>query len=96
MIVRKDDVYEGDGKPMKLSVELLTDSSFRQAFDDSSKSLHTTKTYQSVQTCLKSKRGLGEPFIVKFYAPMDMKDTASRIEYNFKSLGDDVELIQND
>jgi len=71
----------------------MTDHAFSRAFDDSSKSMHSTKLYQSVQTCLKSKRGIGEPTIVKFYAPMDYKNPEKRIEYNYKSLGDDVDLI---
>ena len=75
---------------------MLTDHAFSRAFDDSSKSLHTTKTYQSVQTCLKSRRGVGEPFIIKFFAPINLSDPTKRIEYSYKLLGDDVELIQND
>ena len=58
--------------------------------------MHNTKSYNSVQTCLKSKRGIGEPIIVKFYAPMNMRDTSHRVEYNYRTLGDDVELIQTD
>lgn len=55
--------------------------------------MHNTKSYNSVQTCLKSKRGIGEPIIVKFYAPMNMRDTGHRVEYHYRTLGDDVELI---
>ena len=95
--MRKDDV-EGDGNiknPKKANIELMTDHAFSRAFDDSTKSWGT-KTYNSVQTCLKSKRGIGEPIIVKFYAPMNMRDTSHKVEYNYRTLGDDVDLIQTD
>jgi len=98
VVVRKDDIDEGAGaagkNAKKTNVELLTDHAFSRAFDDSTKSMHGTKSYNSVQTCLKSKRGIGEPIIVKFYAPMNMNDTNGRVEYNYRTLGDDVELIQ--
>ena len=105
-IVRKDDIDEGGENnnlrgssnqktSKKANIELLTDHAFSRAFDDSTKSLaHGIKLYNSVQTCLKSKRGIGEPIIVKFYAPMNMSDTSGKVEYNYRSLGDDVELIQ--
>ena len=97
MIVRKDDGEEGNFKnPKKVNIELLTDHAFSRAFDDSNKSMNKTRTYNSVQTCVKSKRGIGEPIIVKFYAPMNMRDTTAKIEYSYKSLGEDVELIQTD
>lgn len=97
MIVRKDDGEEGSVKnPKKVNIELLTDHAFSRAFDDSNKSMNKTRTYNSVQTCVKSKRGIGEPIIVKFYAPMNMQDTGAKIEYSYKSLGEDVELIQTD
>ena len=49
-----------------------------------------------MQTCLKSRIGIGEPIIVKFYAPLKVKHPGDRIEYNYRTLGDDVELIQSD
>ena len=74
----------------------MTDYAFNKAFEDSGKSFGSTKLYESVQTCIKSRRGIGEPIIVKFYAPMDPIDESNKIEYQYKKLGDDVELIQND
>ena len=74
----------------------MTDSAFIKAFGEAANANHSTKLFQSVQTCVKSKRGLGEPFIIKFYAPMDVTKPDERIEYNYRSLGDDVELIQTD
>jgi hypothetical protein len=79
--------------PKRVNIELLTDHQFNRAFDGQSGGVHNMKNYNSVQTCIKSKLGIGVPTIVKFYAPMNMKDTSSKIEYNFRSLGDDVELI---
>ena len=77
----------------KTNIELLTDHQFSRTFEDSSKSSYKTNLYQSVQTCLKSKRGLGEPIIVKFYAPMRVSEPDEKIEYNYRTLGDDVDLI---
>ena len=96
VIIRKiDETAEGDGsKTMnKTNIELLTDHQFSRAFEDSSKSSYKTNLYQSVQTCLKSKRGLGEPIIVKFYAPMKVSEPDEKIVYDFRSFGEDVELI---
>ena len=95
VIVRyKEDVPEGSKGNFKVNIELLTDHSLSKAFDDSSKSFGYTKNFQSVQTCLKSKRGIGEPIIVKFYAPnLNMSDPTERVTYDYRNLGDDVELI---
>ena len=99
MLVRYNEEIQDDGKgAKKANIELLVDSAFNNIFsnDANSKALGKTKSYNSVQPCVKSKRGIGEPIIIKFYAPMNMKDTAAKIEYNYKSLGDAVELIQTD
>ncbi len=48
VIVRKAEAVEGDGRAKKVDSELLTEHAFSRAFDDSSKSMHTTKTYNSV------------------------------------------------
>lgn len=48
VIVRKSEAVEGDGRAKKVDSELLTEHAFSRAFDDSSKSMHTTKTYNSV------------------------------------------------
>lgn len=91
--MRKDDILDDRGKPAKLTIELLTDHAFSRAFDDTSKT-HATKLYQSVQTCLKSKRGIGEPFIVKFYAPLNIDSPEEPIKYDYNKIGaDDVALI---
>lgn len=71
VIIRKDDIADAEGRPGKHNMELLTDHAFSRAFDASSTSQQAVKLYQSVQTCLKSQRGIGEPTIVKFYAPMN-------------------------
>ena len=92
MIVRKDNVKEGDGKKLS-NYEVLHDGPFGKVFDDANKSMGKTNDYSSVQTCVKSKLGVGEPIIVTFYAPMNMKDPSATIEYAYRKLGDDVELI---
>lgn len=75
---------------------MLSDYAFNKAFEDTGKSFGSTKLYNSVQTCIKSRRGIGEPIIVKFYAPLNKADPEAKIEYHYKKLGDDVDLIQTD
>ena len=75
---KDDDIDDGKEKGLKkANIELLTDHAFNGIFNDGTggKGQGKTKYYNSVQTCVKSKRGIGEPIIVKFYAPMNMKDT---------------------
>lgn len=49
-----------------------------------------------MQTCLKSQRGIGDPTIINFLAPIDAKQPDELVKYNYRSLGEDVELIQTD
>ena len=49
-----------------------------------------------VQTTIKSRTGLGVPIFVEFYAPLDLKRLDDEIKYDWRGLGDDIDLIQND
>lgn len=96
VIVRKDHVKEGQGKNVGGNYEVLLDTLFGKVFDDANKSSGRTVDISSVQTCIKSKLGVGEPIIVMFYAPMNWKDPTALVEYAYRKVGDDVDLIQND
>lgn len=95
VIVRKDHAKEGEDKKMS-NYEVLLDTAFGKVFDDANKSSGKTSDYSSVQTCIKSKLGVGEPIIVLFYAPLNWKNPSAQIEYAYRKVGDDVDLIQND
>jgi hypothetical protein len=40
--------------------------------------------------------GCGQPIIIKFYAPLDYEDPETEIAYDYKSLGQDEELLKKD
>lgn len=54
------------------------------------------KTISCIQTNVKAQIGCGTPIIVRFYAPLDREDPGKQIEYDFRSLGEDEDLIKND
>jgi hypothetical protein len=54
------------------------------------------KTVNNIQTNIKAKIGCGSPITVKFYAHINREDIDSTIEYDFRALGEDVDLIRND
>jgi hypothetical protein len=54
------------------------------------------KTIQSVQTTVKNKMGCGLPVIVNFYATMNPDDIHQPISYEYKSFGDDLDLMDSD
>jgi hypothetical protein len=51
------------------------------------------KTISYVQTCIKAKRGFGKEIVVEFYAPLDLNKPASDIKYEFRRIGEDLDLI---
>jgi hypothetical protein len=52
------------------------------------------KKIEVIQTCIKAKRACGEAVIYQFYAPLDESDPKKEINYDYKSLPSDWELIQ--
>lgn len=52
------------------------------------------KTIYYVQTCVSSKVGFGKEIVVDFYAPLDLHSPNNEIKYDYKSLGDDVQLLE--
>jgi hypothetical protein len=45
---------------------------------------------------VKAQFGCGTPIIVRFYAPLDFCNPNKQIEYNFRDLGEDEDLIRKD
>ena len=52
------------------------------------------KGVNNIQTNVKAKIGCGSPITVKFYAHIDKNDNEASIEYNFKAIGEDIDLIR--
>jgi len=49
-----------------------------------------------IQTCVRAEIGCGTPILVQFFAPVNSKNPEKQIEYDYRSLGDDEKLIQED
>lgn len=54
------------------------------------------KTIGCIQTNIKSKLGCGTPVIIKYYAPVNPEYPDEEIVYNFRSYGEDADLIASD
>ena len=50
----------------------------------------------NIQTNVKAKIGCGSPITVKFYAHIDREDHDATISYDFREIGEDVDLIRHD
>lgn len=77
------------------TVQVVNDNGFynsfqRRANDDFWKKINC------VQTNIKSKLGCGTPIIIKFFAPIDQEDPEAEINYDFRALGEDIDLIKTD
>ena len=48
-----------------------------------------------IQTNVKSKIGCGTPIVIKYYAPLNMENIDSEINYDFKSYGSDSDLVKS-
>ena len=46
-----------------------------------------------IQTCVKAKTGCGEPVFVHFQAPLDQDLPEEEIDYDYKSLPADADLL---
>ena len=76
-----------------MNIEVLNDNGFGKKFQHPDRTAGHWKDYKVVQTCLKSKLGLGQPIYVKFYADVNFQSPSEEIKYDFKAFGDDVHLI---
>ena len=76
-------------------VQVLSDSGFMYLFQKRL-SDDIWKSIMCVQTNIKSQIGIGYPIHIDFYAPLDITDPEKPIEYDFRSIGEDIHLIQTD
>ena len=74
-------------------LRIVTDHGFMNIFQK--RAAHDYwKSVIYIQTNVKSKIGCGTPVIVKFYAPLDTQNIDAEILYDFKSLGNEVDLLK--
>jgi hypothetical protein len=73
-------------------LEILTENEFSERFSGN-KSGKFWKKLRYIQTCVKSKTGVGHPIIIQFYAP-DAKPK-EQIKYDYRSQGEDITLIKS-
>ena len=76
-------------------VKVVSDNEFINEFKRR-ENAHFWKTIDCIHTTVKSKIGIGHPFIFKFYAPIDTKYPNEEIHYNFKKFEHDEYLKLND
>lgn len=77
------------------TVQVVNDTGFMNTFLKRANDDYWKKV-SCVQTNIKSKLGCGTPIIVKFYAPVDQSEPENEIKYDFRSLGDDGDLVRQD
>ena len=61
--------YRQEPESKEVKVSVLSDSVFFNLIDN--KRSNDWKTVEVIQTCIKSKYGIGEPILITFYAPID-------------------------
>jgi hypothetical protein len=76
---------------VKVVSELEFMSEFRRRTSDD-----FWKHVNSIQTCVRSKIGCGEPIIINFLAPICANDPAKEIEYDYRAIGKDSDLLRVD
>ena len=77
------------------NVQVVTEIGFMNTFNRRQND-EEWKKISCIQTNIKSKIGCGHPYIIKFYAPIDMNDKDSEIHFDYKQFGTDDELIRKD
>lgn len=74
-------------------LRIVTDHGFMSIFQK--RAAHDYwKNVVYIQTNVKSRIGCGTPIVVKFYAPLDHDNPEAEIAFDYKTLGDEVELIK--
>lgn len=46
-----------------------------------------------IQTCIKADGGCGDPVMIHFHAPLDLKNPEIEINYNYKEMENDMDLL---
>lgn len=77
------------------TVQVLGDNGFMYLFQKRF-SDEMWKSMMCIQTNVKSQIGLGYPIHIDFYAPVDINDPEKQIFYNYRDVGDDLQLIKED
>lgn len=76
-------------------LEVLCDSDLAKYSDNKSQQW---KRIRYIQTCIRSKTGVGKPIIIQFYAPLPVTkpgDKYATIRYDYRSQGDEISMIRN-
>jgi hypothetical protein len=97
---------EGSMKKLNVApaVYLLDQQEMSEVFEHSKNgrlvSIANTDKYwtkiELIQTNIRAIQGCGAPIIVNFYAPIDKRDPMKQIDYDFRALGEDEDLIRGD
>ena len=56
------------------------------------------KRVRYIQTCIKTRTGIGKPIVIQYYAPMPTVKQGERhatIKYDFRGCGDDFTMIKD-
>ncbi len=77
------------------SVQVVNETGFMNTFQRRQNDPYWN-TIHMIQTNIKSKTGCGKPFIIKFYAPLDPEDPEGEVDFDYKSVGDDEDLLSDE
>lgn len=86
--------YRPDEKGESL-VQVVNETGFMSTFHKRANDDYW-KSVSSIQTNLKAKLGCGQPIIIKYYAPLDYEEPEAEIEFAYRQLGEDEELLKKD
>lgn len=75
-------------------VRVLRDNEFIQEFSRRPNDEYWRKV-EVIQTCVKAKTGCGEPVFVNFVAPLDADLLEEEIDYDYKTLPADLDLLKH-
>ena len=53
-------------------------------------------TIESIQSCIPAQIGVGKVIAIEFFAPLCHYDAQKRIDFDFKEMPDDLELLQQE
>ena len=77
-------------------IQILSETAFGPFCFESGKSKSDWAKVLYLQTCVKSKKGIGKQINVRFYAPVDFSTPEDEIKYNFRDIGEDTDLLAKD
>lgn len=74
---------------------IMKENEFRKQIGEGKKTDNFFNDLRYVQTCIRSKTGLGKPITFTFFAPIDFENPDEEIVYDYNKIGDDVELLKS-